>query len=288
MLDHADSDTVGDSAYRQLRNDIIFGRLKPAEKLRLEPLRVRYGVSVTTLREILNRLTSDGFVFAEGQKGFQVLPVSASDLRELADLRILIEGHALRQSFAMGDLDWEAQVVAAYHKLHVLETRVMGGAEALREECDRHGIVLVFDEIVTGFRFTYEGAQNYYGVVPDVCTLGKIIGGGFALAAIAGLAVDMQRQASKRAADEVDSRPHRRDAKSVVNRDVNASLRKPAAPAHNLQEIFRRNRRTGVFEIAGLRLAEAVKQGHQGQSTRMVSSKHTSFSGKRKGRVIPR
>lgn len=134
MLDHADSDTVGDSAYRQLRNDIIFGRLKPAEKLRLEPLRARYGVSVTTLREILNRLTSDGFVFAEGQKGFQVLPVSATDLRELADLRIMIEGHALRQSFAMGDLDWEAQVVAAYHKLHVLETRVMAGAEAMREE----------------------------------------------------------------------------------------------------------------------------------------------------------
>ncbi len=134
MLDHADSDTVGDSAYRQLRNDIIFGRLKPAEKLRLEPLRVRYGVSVTTLREILNRLTSDGFVFAEGQKGFQVLPVSATDLRELADLRIMIEGHALRQSFAMGDLDWEAEVVASYHKLHVLETRVMAGAEAMREE----------------------------------------------------------------------------------------------------------------------------------------------------------
>ena len=63
-----------------------------------------------------------------------------------------------------------------------------GFLEALREECDRHGIVLVFDEIVTGFRFTYEGAQNYYGVVPDVCTLGKIIGGGFALAAIAGRA----------------------------------------------------------------------------------------------------
>lgn len=63
-----------------------------------------------------------------------------------------------------------------------------GFLAALREECDRHGIVLVFDEIVTGFRFTYEGAQNYYGVVPDLCTLGKIIGGGFALAAIAGRA----------------------------------------------------------------------------------------------------
>jgi glutamate-1-semialdehyde 2,1-aminomutase len=63
-----------------------------------------------------------------------------------------------------------------------------GFLQALREECDKHGIVLVFDEIVTGFRFSYGGAQDYYGVVPDVCTLGKIIGGGFALAAIAGRA----------------------------------------------------------------------------------------------------
>lgn len=58
--------------------------------------------------------------------------------------------------------------------------------EALREECTAHGIVLIFDEIVTGFRFAYGGAQELYGVVPDVCTLGKIIGGGFPLAAIAG------------------------------------------------------------------------------------------------------
>lgn len=61
-----------------------------------------------------------------------------------------------------------------------------GFLQALREECDKYGIVLIFDEIVTGFRFAYGGAQELYGVTPDVCTLGKIIGGGFALAAIAG------------------------------------------------------------------------------------------------------
>ena len=45
---------------------------------------------------------------------------------------------------------------------------------------------LIFDEVVTGFRLAYGGAQEYYGVVPDLCTLGKVIGGGFPLAAIAG------------------------------------------------------------------------------------------------------
>ncbi|MEQ8666746.1 MAG: aminotransferase class III-fold pyridoxal phosphate-dependent enzyme [Rhodospirillales bacterium] len=63
-----------------------------------------------------------------------------------------------------------------------------GFLEAVREECTKHGIVLIFDEVVTGFRFAYGGAQEVYGVVPDVCTLGKVIGGGFPLAAIAGKA----------------------------------------------------------------------------------------------------
>lgn len=61
-----------------------------------------------------------------------------------------------------------------------------GFLEALRAECDAHGIVLIFDEVVTGFRFSYGGAQELYGVTPDVCTLGKVIGGGFPLAAIVG------------------------------------------------------------------------------------------------------
>jgi len=61
-----------------------------------------------------------------------------------------------------------------------------GFLELLRSECTARGIVLIFDEIVTGFRLAYGGAQEAYGVTPDLCTLGKIIGGGFPLAAIAG------------------------------------------------------------------------------------------------------
>ena len=60
--------------------------------------------------------------------------------------------------------------------------------EGLREITTQYGIPLIFDEVVTGFRFAYGGAQAYYGVTPDLCTLGKIIGGGFPLAAIAGRA----------------------------------------------------------------------------------------------------
>jgi glutamate-1-semialdehyde 2,1-aminomutase len=61
-----------------------------------------------------------------------------------------------------------------------------GFLEGLRQLTAEHGIALIFDEVVTGFRLAYGGAQEYYGVVPDLCTLGKVVGGGFALSAIAG------------------------------------------------------------------------------------------------------
>ena len=61
-----------------------------------------------------------------------------------------------------------------------------GFLEAMRRLTLEHDMLLVFDEVVTGFRMAYGGAQEYYGVVPDLCTLGKAIGGGFPLAAVAG------------------------------------------------------------------------------------------------------
>ncbi len=63
-----------------------------------------------------------------------------------------------------------------------------GFLQALRDVTRECGIVLIFDEIVTGFRFAYGGAQEYYGVIPDICTLGKIVAGGFPLAAVTGRA----------------------------------------------------------------------------------------------------
>ena len=66
-----------------------------------------YGASISTLREILNRLSSEGLVLAEGQReGFEVTRVSAHDLMEIAALRLLLEGHALKESFASGDMEW--------------------------------------------------------------------------------------------------------------------------------------------------------------------------------------
>ncbi|MBI4337174.1 MAG: aspartate aminotransferase family protein [Chloroflexi bacterium] len=61
-----------------------------------------------------------------------------------------------------------------------------GFLQGLRQVTQAHGIPLIFDEVVTGFRFAYGGAQQYYGVVPDLAALGKIVGGGYPLSAVAG------------------------------------------------------------------------------------------------------
>lgn len=130
--------TIGESAYSRIRKDIIFGVLPPGRRLRLEKLKKDYEASVSTLREILNRLSSESLVVAEGQRGFEVAPVSADNLREIADLRLLLEGHALEQSFAAGDVEWEALVVAAHHKLAGLERRMNGGDHSEVESWKRY------------------------------------------------------------------------------------------------------------------------------------------------------
>ena len=71
-----------------------------------------------------------------------------------------------------------------------------GYLQGLRDLCDKYHVLLIFDEIVTGFRLAYGGAQERYGVTPDICTLGKIIGGGFALAAL-GASAEIMRHFDK-------------------------------------------------------------------------------------------
>jgi len=70
-----------------------------------------------------------------------------------------------------------------------------GFLEAMRELCTRHGALLIFDEVMTGFRLALGGAQQLYGIRPDLTTLGKIIGGGLPIAAYGGRA-DIMRHVS--------------------------------------------------------------------------------------------
>jgi len=125
--------TVGETVYRHIRGDIVFGRLTPGSRLKLDKLKETYNVGISTLREILCRLSSEGLVVAEEQRGFQVAPVSEAELRELAALRLILECSAMEQSFKAGDIEWEARVVSAHHKLSSTETRIKTGDESQRE-----------------------------------------------------------------------------------------------------------------------------------------------------------
>lgn len=133
-----DNNTVGRNTYDNIKRDIIFGGLKPGEKLKLEALKRKYQASVSTLRETLNRLVSEGFVEAPEQRGFLVSPISHDDLKEIADMRVLLEANALRASIKEGDTEWEANVVAAYHKLKMMEDRFQAGDQSDKERWKRY------------------------------------------------------------------------------------------------------------------------------------------------------
>src|SRR6201986_3175770 len=109
--------TFAEHAFNLLPADIVRARLRPGEKMYVERLRETYGVGATPLREALSKLSSLDLVVAEGQRGFRVAPVSIENLLDITKTRAWIEGAALRAAIAVGDRYWEAQIVAAAHRL---------------------------------------------------------------------------------------------------------------------------------------------------------------------------
>ncbi len=126
--------TLAEHAYEVLRRDIISGVLSPEIKLQTEGLKARYRLGGSTLREALTRLTSEGLVTFEGQRGFRVAPISRADFADLCDVRKKIEIEALRQSISSGDDEWEARVVAAYHRLSKIEDQMPERLEEVYED----------------------------------------------------------------------------------------------------------------------------------------------------------
>lgn len=105
------------TVYELLRADVLSGGRGPGERLKISELGERFSVSIGAIREALARLTSDGLVVAEPQRGFRVAPMSIDDMRELTAARIDVERLCLRRALACGSVAWEAQVVAAHHLL---------------------------------------------------------------------------------------------------------------------------------------------------------------------------
>ncbi|MCB1355283.1 MAG: GntR family transcriptional regulator [Maritimibacter sp.] len=131
--------TAIETIYSTLRQGILEGTLEPECKLRVEELRLHFGVGSSTVREALSRLLVDKLVVSKEQRGFQVAPVSLEDFREITELRILLETQAVRESVRKGDDEWEDRLVAAAHQLSKIEVR-------MKEKGDDREFVMAWEE----------------------------------------------------------------------------------------------------------------------------------------------
>lgn len=126
--------TAIEEVHAAIREGILNGLLAPESRLRVEALRKDHGVGSSTVREALSRLLIENLVTTEGQRGFHVAPVSVQDLRQIAEMRMLLEAQAVTESICKGDDDWEARVVGAHHRLAKIETEMPGKEQATVDE----------------------------------------------------------------------------------------------------------------------------------------------------------
>ncbi len=111
------NETLASSVYDQLKEDILTGKLEPGCKLRLQALKVDYNIGNSPLREALNRLSVNGMVVREENKGFRVSSTSVEELEELVRTRCWLEEIALRESIKNGDDVYDERIVLAVHRL---------------------------------------------------------------------------------------------------------------------------------------------------------------------------
>jgi GntR family transcriptional regulator, carbon starvation induced regulator len=110
-------DTLATSAYSRLRHEILTSVVAPGAKLRIRELCDRYEMSVSPIREALNRVSREGLVIQSEQRGFSVAPLSIADLEELTRTRCWISEIAIRESIKNGGSEWEEGIVVAYHRM---------------------------------------------------------------------------------------------------------------------------------------------------------------------------
>jgi DNA-binding GntR family transcriptional regulator len=110
--------TIASQLVDRLREAIVSGQVEAGSKINLERARESFSVSLSPLREALARLISDGLVEFEDNRGYRVAPISLSNLEQITWLREEFETLALRQAIAVGDVDWEGDVMRSLHRLN--------------------------------------------------------------------------------------------------------------------------------------------------------------------------
>ena len=190
-------------------------------------------------------MSTEGQAASEGPYGVR----GSSGIPECLEQEVLIA--------PFNDLECAAAIIENHHDelgAVIVEpfqralSPVPGFLQGLRDATALYGIPLIFDEVVTGFRFAYGGAQEHYGVVPDLAALGKIIGGGYPLAAVVG-------------SSEIMSCFSRPDARGVQVAQVGTLNGNPIAAAAGLAtlEILRRPGSYERLQEIGQRLRDQLQ-----------------------------
>ena len=123
-----------EQAFRRLRQDVLAGTFAAGEKLKLDVLQEHYGFSSSPLREALSRLSQEGLIRADERRGFRVSPLSVEDMADITRMRLMLDLEALGASIDAGNDEWEAGIVAAFHRLEKVEKRLGDGPVVLDDD----------------------------------------------------------------------------------------------------------------------------------------------------------
>jgi len=132
--------SITEHTYRQIKAELLRCKLKPGARLRTNELSARFNVSLSGIREALSRLSAEGLVEADPQRGFRATPLSPRDLSDLVEAAIAIDSICIRQSVARGDEAWEQRVRKAGDKVIASAMKLVGAGGQLNRQflADHH------------------------------------------------------------------------------------------------------------------------------------------------------
>ncbi|MFP6730605.1 MAG: aminotransferase class III-fold pyridoxal phosphate-dependent enzyme [Alphaproteobacteria bacterium] len=170
--------------------------------------------------------------------------VLVAPYNDLATTRAIIEAHS-------------AEIAAVIvEPLQRCTPPIEGFLEGLRAVTTAQGVLLIFDEVVTGFRLAYDGAQGYYGVIPDLVAYGKALGGGYPIGAFGGRAdiMDLVRE------DRMGSHSYVWVASSLGGNPVSTAAARAALAVFSGDGVYGRLHGLGAYLRAGLRRVLDARQ----------------------------
>lgn len=191
-------------------------------------------------------------LFPADPPGYPVPDLNGTGMASLGESPVLVapfnDLEATRRIIASNAPDLAAVIVEPLQRCTPPREGFLAG---LREACSAHGVLLAFDEVVTGFRLAYGGAQEYYGVVPDLVAYGKALGGGYPIGAYGGRRdiLDTLRE------DRLGGNPYVWSASTLGGNPISTAAARAALSQFRQEGTYAKLHRLGDFLRSGMRRA---------------------------------